>query len=127
MGCLECGTCCQETEMLLSKKDIERLQKKGFSIKFFARHVKEGYITLRNLNGHCVFFDVKNIKCKVYRDRPIGCRLYPIIFDEAKGVIVDKLCPTHRSWTENNKKVVGKKVIRLLKKIDRETTQRRSS
>ncbi|MCW3997713.1 MAG: YkgJ family cysteine cluster protein [Candidatus Bathyarchaeota archaeon] len=124
---MECGTCCQETEMLLSKKDIERLQKKGFSIKFFARNVKEGYITLRNLNGHCVFFDVKNIKCKVYRDRPIGCRLYPIIFDEAKGVIVDKLCPAHRSWTENNKKVVGKKVIRLLKKIDREATQRSSS
>lgn len=127
MGCLECGTCCQETEMPLTKKDIERLLKKGYSTKFFTRHAKEGYITLRNLKGHCVFFDVKNIKCKVYSDRPLGCRLYPIIFDERKGVIVDKLCPAHMSWTENNKKTKGKKVIRLLKKIDREAKQRRSS
>jgi Fe-S-cluster containining protein len=127
MGCSKCGACCQETEMLLSKKDIDRLIKKDYSKKFFMRRDEEGYITLRNQNGHCVFFEVKNRKCKIYKDRPIGCRLFPIIFDEAKGVITDKVCPAFRSWTENDKKIMGKKVIRLLKKIDREAKQRSSS
>jgi Fe-S-cluster containining protein len=124
MECCRCGTCCLETEMLLSTKDIERLKKKGYSIEFFSRLDEEGYIVLRNQNGHCVFFDVKMRKCKVYDIRPIGCRLYPIIFDESKGVIVDEVCPSNKSWTKNRKKAKGKKVIKLLKKIDYEAKQR---
>jgi Fe-S-cluster containining protein len=95
-------------------------------LKCYFQKKIEGYITLRNQSGYCVFFDVKNRKCKIYKDRPIGCRLFPIIFDEAKGVIVDKVCPAYGSWTENDKKIMGKKVIRLLKKIDREAKQRSS-
>ncbi len=127
MECLECGSCCLETEMLLSKKDIDRLKKKGFIAQYFSRQDKEGYIVLKNRQGHCIFFDMEQKKCEVYEDRPVGCRLYPIIFDDTKGIIADKICPANKNWTENRKKIKGKNVIKLLKKIDSEAKQRCSS
>ena len=127
MECLECGYCCLETEMLLSKKDIDRLEKKGFKTKYFSRQNNEGYIVLKNRKGHCIFFDPEQKKCKIYEDRPFGCRLYPIIFDDMKGIIADTLCPANTKWTENRKTHRGKKVIKLLKKIDSEAKQRCSS
>ena len=57
----------------------------------------------------------------------MGCRLYPIIFDDMKGIVADTLCPAKNKWTENRKSHRGKKVIKLLKKIDSEAKQRCSS
>jgi len=127
MECLECGDCCLETEMLLSKKDVDRLEKKGFKSKYFSRQNNEGYVVLKNRKGHCIFFDVEQKRCKIYEDRPMGCRLYPIIFDDMKGIVADTLCPAKNKWTENRKSHRGKKVIKLLKKIDSEAKQRCSS
>lgn len=123
MECSKCGKCCFETEMLLSKKDIKRLIKKGYELTFFSR-LDRGYQILKNQNGHCVFFNKKTKKCKVYKSRPMGCRLYPIIYDERKGVVVDKLCPSYKKWSENRIKSLGVKIIKLLKKIDIEANQR---
>ena len=125
MECSKCGKCCLETEMLLSKQDIQRLKKKGYELTFFSR-LDRGYRILKNQNGHCVFFNKKTKKCKVYESRPMGCRLYPIIYDEIKGVVVDNLCPSHKNWSENRRKAVGTKVIKLLNKIDIEANQRSS-
>ncbi|MFQ6080555.1 MAG: YkgJ family cysteine cluster protein [Candidatus Bathyarchaeia archaeon] len=33
MRCSNCGKCCERTEMLLSKEDIKRLERAGFSQK----------------------------------------------------------------------------------------------
>jgi len=127
MSCNRCGTCCLETEMPLSKKDIKLLLEKGYNIEFFSRLDDESYFLLRNINGHCVFFDEKNKKCIVYADRPAGCRFYPVIYDESKGIVVDKICPSKKNWSEHQKKSIGKKVIKLIKKIDSEAEQRSSS
>ena len=127
MGCLECGTCCKATEMLLLTKDIERLRKKGYNSKTFSRKDKDGYIILRNQKGYCIFFDRKKKKCKVYKDRPMGCRFYPIIFDDSNGVVIDKICPASSSWKQKKRQIMEKKVIRLIKRLDIEANQRCSS
>ena len=127
MRCLRCGVCCRETEMLLSNEDIERLENKGFRKEFFARFDKAGYAKLRNREGHCVFYDVEKRRCNVYADRPLGCRLYPVIYDETKGIIVDSLCHAQGTLTEGKKERKGKKVLKLLEKIDAEAKQRRSA
>ena len=127
MHCLRCGACCKETEMLLSTEDIERLERKGYSKKFFVRFDRAGYAKLRNLQGHCVFYDAEKQRCKVYRDRPLGCRLYPVIYDETKGIVVDSICPTRGNWNEKKIEKKGKKVIKLLEKIDAEAKRRRSA
>ena len=125
MPCLRCGVCCKETEMLLSTKDIKRLEKKGYNRDFFVRFDTEGYATLRNHQGYCVFYDQERRHCKVRSHRPAGCRIYPILYDENIGITVDTICPSSNLITEKQKAKKGEKVIKLLKTIDAEAKKRR--
>jgi Fe-S-cluster containining protein len=125
MRCLRCGVCCRETEMLLSLKDIERLERKGYDRDFFARFDSQGYAMLKNNRGYCVFYDAEKRRCKIRAHRPSGCRIYPVIYDEDKGIIVDPICPSRNSVTDKQKAKRGDKVIKLLETIDAEAKRRR--
>lgn len=111
--------------MLLSKKDITRLEKRGFSKKFFVRYDAEGYALLRNRDGYCVFYDCQKHRCSVYADRPSGCRVYPVILDEEAGIVLDRICPSRNTISDNEKELKGKRVLRLLEVIDEEAIERR--
>jgi len=124
MHCSNCGVCCTETEMLLSEKDISRLEKKGFSKTYFVKYDDQGYAQLKNRDGYCVFYDLEKCRCNVYDDRPSGCRVYPVILDEEKGIVLDDICNSRNTITEKEKKLKGKWVIRLLKRIDSEAAKR---
>jgi Fe-S-cluster containining protein len=124
MRCSNCGVCCTETEMLLSKRDINCLEKIGFSQSLFVVFDKHGYALLRNREGYCFFYDRLNHQCSVYVDRPAGCRVYPVILDEDKGIILDSICESRKSITQSEKNLKGKRVIRLLKIIDSEALER---
>ena len=124
MHCLRCGVCCTETEMLLSQEDINRIEKRGYKKDFFAQLDNEGYAMLRNENGFCVFYNPKNHTCKIYRYRPAGCRLYPVIFVEGKGIAIDKICKMHHIDMKEKERR-GTKIRQLLKTIDAEAEQRR--
>ncbi len=124
MRCSNCGVCCTETEMLLSKKDIKRLEKKGFSQNLFVQYDQQGYAQLKNRDRYCVFYDLKNRNCSVYDDRPAGCRVYPVILDEEVGIILDDICEARNSITHSEKKSKGKRVIDLLEVIDAEALSR---
>ena len=112
--------------MLLSTADIERLEKRGYSRGFFVRFDKEGYATLRNQRGCCVFYDVEKRRCKVRSDRPRGCRIYPVVYDEARGIVADDICHARDTVTEKQRAKRGKEVLRLLERIDSEAEKRRS-
>jgi Fe-S-cluster containining protein len=112
--------------MLLSKKDIKRLENKGYSPKNFVRYDKQGYAQLKNRDGYCVFYDCKKHRCIVYDDRPTGCRVYPVIVDEENGIVLDTICQSRNTITEEEKTLKGKRVIRLLERIDAEAMERRS-
>ena len=124
MRCSNCGVCCTETEMLLSKKDIKRLEKIGFSKNLFVVFDKHGYAQLRNREGYCFFYDRLNHQCSVYVERPSGCRVYPVILDEDKGIILDSICESRKSITQSEKNLKSKRVIRLLEIIDSEALER---
>ncbi|WFO74709.1 YkgJ family cysteine cluster protein [Desulfurococcaceae archaeon MEX13E-LK6-19] len=88
-----CGKCCYDTEMILTIDDIMEIMGLGYSIDYFAE-LRDGYVRLRNINGHCVFLDPETNKCMIYKWRPVGCRLYPLIYDPWRDeILVDKLCP----------------------------------
>jgi len=97
--------CCYSTEMILLPQDIADIEKLGYPREYFA--VKRGsQYVLKNVNGHCVFLNPENNACTIYPYRPLGCRLYPLVYDVEKGVVtVDKLCPRYR---EVSSKVVKK-------------------
>jgi uncharacterized protein len=124
MRCSRCGVCCTETEMLLSANDIDRLEKKGYSKDFFVRFDKDSYAILRNRQGYCVFYNVKESQCDVYADRPAGCQVYPVILDEDNGIIIDDICCAQRTISKQEKARKGKQVIKLLEKIDQEAQAR---
>ena len=124
MNCSNCGICCTETEMLLSKKDIKRLEGKGFRLIEFAQFDRQGYVQLKNRDGYCFFYDRSNRRCSVYPDRPSGCRVYPVILDEEKGIVLDTICESRGSISEEEKRFKGRRVRRLLKVIDFEALER---
>lgn len=77
--------------MLLTKIDVNRIIKLGYKLSKFTVRSAQGW-KLRNVDGKC-FFLVEN-KCKIYRFRPYGCRLYPLVYDPSKGKIrLDEHCP----------------------------------
>jgi hypothetical protein len=94
--CKDCGICCLDTEMIVSIQDIDHI------MNFFSNNIKKedfvceinGNLQLNNINGHCVFFDLATKRCKIYNNRPQGCRFYPLIYDKyIKNCIYDKECP----------------------------------
>ena len=61
-----------------SENGIDRIKSLGFSHDFFV-DTRNGWLQLKNRDGRCVFHN--GIKCLIYEDRPEGCQLYPITFD----------------------------------------------
>lgn len=124
MLCSHCGVCCQKTEMLLSMTDIKRLERAGYNRRKFVRYDKHGFAKVRNNGGYCVFYDAEKNRCKVYKYRPLGCCVYPVIFSEEEGVVADDICPMKGTVSRRDLEVDGEKVVKLLKRIDAEAKKR---
>jgi Fe-S-cluster containining protein len=123
MRCSHCGLCCEKTEMMLSNADVERLERVGYTRQKFVRYDRHGFARLKNRHGFCVFYDVEECRCRIYKHRPLGCRIYPVIYSE-QAVVVDNLCPMRNTVSKTELKRKGKKVIELLQRIDKEATSR---
>jgi Fe-S-cluster containining protein len=106
--------------MLLSQEDITRLKTAGYPPEKFQRDDRQGYSKLRNRKGYCFFYDVKKRRCKAYRLRPQGCRLYPVISSVEDGMIIDELCPMGNTVSRKEIEAKGKKVVKLLALVDQE-------
>ncbi len=127
MRCLRCGVCCTQTEMLLSNSDIARLESLGFRKEQFIRFDNDSYAVLKNRKGFCFFYNPAQRRCIVYAARPSGCRVYPVILDEDKGIVADEICRARDTVTEEEKRRKGRLVVRLLDEIDAEAEKRCSS
>jgi len=102
----------------LSRADIRLLERAGHNKKEFALFNRQGFAQLRNRRGHCVFYQIEKCRCEVYRFRPLGCRIYPIIYSEEDGVIVDDLCPQAGTVSETEIDSKRGKLAKLLRRID---------
>jgi len=106
--------------MELSSEDIKRLEKMGFRLEEFVV-TDNGVARLRNIDGYCIFYNRANKKCQIYEKRPMGCRLYPVVYLANEGAIVDELCPMGHTISEKELKTKEKILEKLLKKIDNES------
>jgi len=116
--------CCEKTEMILSKTDIERLERLGHARQKFVRYDRYGFARLKNRHGFCVFYDVEKCRCQIYGHRPLGCRIYPVVYSEQEGIVVDDLCPMQNTISKKERKREGKKLMELLQRIDNEAHAR---
>ena len=110
--CIKCGVCCVGTEMELLAEDIRRLIEAGYRLEDFAVE-KDGVYRLKNVDGRCVFYDAESRRCKIYSIRPVGCRLYPLIYD-GSGVDVDKTCPTWHTVPRSELERLGRYVAQFV-------------
>lgn len=120
MRCSHCGVCCEKTEMLLSKSDIRLLESAGYESGEFVRVNGQGFAQLRNRREHCVFYQTDKGRCGVYRYRPLGCRIYPVIYSMTEGVVADNLCPLAETISRAEIDSKAERLIRLLRRIDSE-------
>ncbi len=107
MNCTECGKCCLNTQMELLPEDIERIIKLGYRLTDFAVFDGEMW-RLRNVDGHCIFLNPQTMQCTIYENRPIGCRLYPLVYDDVEGPYIDKECPAWNTVGRNEINRLGK-------------------
>ena len=126
MQCSSCGVCCERTEMLLSKEDVERLESAGFSRDEFTSTGEDGLTRLRNVGEWCYFYDPAEKTCQVYEERPLGCRLYPVIYSIDEGVVVDELCPVRQTVSKHELTMKGKILLKHIKKITSEVASPRA-
>lgn len=124
MRCSHCGVCCEKTEMMLCNTDVERLERLGHDRQKFVRYDRLGFARLRNRHGFCVFYDVERCRCQIYRHRPLGCRIYPAIYSEEEGIVVDDLCPMKNTVSKVVLKREGRRLVELLQRIDKEAHAR---
>jgi hypothetical protein len=113
--------------MLLSKADIALLTRRKYSSQEFVCHDKQGYVRLRNHNGYCFFYDAEKQRCRAYQHRPLGCRIYPVIYSEEEGTVVDDLCPMKDTVSKTEIRDKSGKLIKLLRTIDDEAKRRKTS
>lgn len=90
-----CEACCWDTTLSLLDEDVARLEnagKRGFTVMD-----RQGYLRLRTVDGHCVFLGSSG--CRVYDERPDGCRVYPAVYYELEDEVDwDEFCPFRESF-----------------------------
>jgi Fe-S-cluster containining protein len=93
LPCRLCAKCCEQTQMLLSNADLERIERETKQARRQFSYLKDGYFYLKNRGQYCIFLNPAANKCSIYDIRPQGCRFYPIIFDPISNcAVVDKDC-----------------------------------
>ena len=105
--------------MELSREDIRKIIGKGYRFEEFTV-IDKGVTRLRNVDGYCYFYKQVDKKCQIYEKKPMGCYLYPVVYLENEGNIIDELCPMGHTISEQELKTKGKILDKLLKKIDNE-------
>jgi hypothetical protein len=112
------------TEMELSENDAEKLERIGYSREKFSIVGEGGILHLRNVCKLCYFFDSAKRKCRVYARRPLGCRLYPIVYSLDGCATVDPFCPMTSNICQEELRAKESELIKLVKTIENEAVAR---
>lgn len=110
----------------MSSNDIKRLKEAGYRPEKFAV-IDDGVTRLRNVDGWCYFYNLADEKCRVYRKRPLGCYLYPVVYHSKEGAVIDALCPMGHSISEQELTTKARALLRLIKKLDTERKTKRTT
>jgi len=112
--------------MPLAEFDINRIEALGYPRELFVE-IYDGWAQLINKDGRCIFHT--KTRCSIYEHRPLGCQLYPVIFDEeTQTAIIDSDCqhPEYFEINEENKETLFRLVKTILfERKKRNTTSSR--
>jgi len=103
--------------MDLSDEDVKRLEALGYSQYEFSTSLDNSSRQLRNIDGHCFFYDPSTTRCRVYSCRPFGCRIYPVVYIVGAGIGIDSFCPMSDTVDASDLKVKGRILLHHLERI----------
>ncbi len=102
-GFRDCHQCCLETEMILTQKDLARIESAGHKRDDFLLPVDktDNFFQLKNVDSplgkKCYFLDLQG-NCSIYDIAPNGCKLYPLIKNlDTNEVMIDFDC-REKEW-----------------------------
>ena len=109
--------------MTLTRRDAERIDELEYSRKDYLVRTDDGFCELRNIDGHCFFYDPDSKECKIYENRPDGCRHYPIVYDMRKRkCVTDHDCPSRETVSRDEIRKNCHKVRGLVEKLVEEAS-----
>jgi uncharacterized protein len=123
--CLEthCLRCCTNTNMILTKQDIDIIRTLGYSPDFFVQE-KNTWLQLKNTQGRCVFHN--GTICTIYDHRPKGCQLYPVVFQKNdRKAIHDNDCPMRKYFPLTKEK--SQELQTLIQLLEAERAERKKN
>jgi len=89
--------------------------------------VMAGFCELKNVDGHCYFYNLDTKECTIYENRPEGCRYYPIIYHSLKRkCLVDSDCPSAETMSREEIRKICHKVRKLVETLRREASHNES-
>ncbi|MHA2603484.1 MAG: YkgJ family cysteine cluster protein [Candidatus Thorarchaeota archaeon SMTZ1-83] len=107
--------------MTITRKDAKRINALGYSTSDYSHRVIGSFSELKNVDGHCYFYDPASKECKIYEARPEGCRWYPVVYHYTKRKCLgDDVCPASPNLTRTEIRNVCHKVRRLVEELRRE-------
>jgi Fe-S-cluster containining protein len=107
--------------MTLTKQDASRIDTLGYDRGEYLVRTDDGFCELRNVDGHCFFYDPDSKMCKIYDNRPNGCRYYPIVYNVKKRkCVVDKDCPSRETMSRDEIRKSCHKVKSLVERLIQE-------
>jgi Fe-S-cluster containining protein len=107
--------------MTITKQDAGRIDALGYERGSYLVKTEDGFCELRNIDGHCYFYDPDTKECKIYENRPDGCRFYPIVYDVKKRkCVVDKDCPSRETMSRDEIRKVCHKIRDLVERLMQE-------
>ena len=122
-SCTDVKQCCIETEMTLTKADVERISELGYKTEEYTKKAEDNFCELRNVDGHCYFYDVDTKLCKIYEHRPEGCRYYPIVYHyRKKKCVTDQDCPSRVTVDRDEIRKICHKVRNLVNTLVEEAS-----
>ena len=107
--------------MTLTKREAVRIDALGYDRDAYLVKTEDGFCELRNIDGHCYFYNPESKECKIYENRPDGCRFYPIVYDVKKRkCVVDKDCPSRDTMSRDEVRKACHKVRDLVERLIQE-------
>lgn len=102
--CYRCIHCCFFTEErecpILLWHEVLYLSKIGefMNLKLNFKKLGQGFYRLA-IEGFCPFYDIANRACRVQREKPLSCRMFPLLVNlESLEVSTSLICP----WVYEN-------------------------
>jgi len=109
----------------LTESDMDRIDALGHRREEYAFRTEDGFRQLRNVDGHCCFYNPERKTCTVYEARPDGCRFYPIVYNLRRHrCIVDKDCPSRETVSKEEIGRVCREVRILVERLIAEAGDR---